>query len=112
MFKVNNEDTRTTPLSYRSQSIDLLSKSMNWFLYDRRRRSGVFIANFERISHLAPLISLIHFFYFGGGKEILKVLYLNGKTFKKSKSSNFRMEFYFLLNKVVKSYVYCEIGFS
>ena len=67
MSKVNNEDTRTTPLSYRSQSIDLLSKSMNWFLYDRCR-SGVFIANFERISHLAPLISLIHFFLFGGRK--------------------------------------------
>ena len=27
------------------------------------------------------------------------------------KASTFRMEFYFFINKVVKSYVYCEISF-
>ena len=33
LLKVNNRDTRTT-LSYRNQSVDLKSKSTDWFLYD------------------------------------------------------------------------------
>ena len=28
------------PLSYRNQSIDLLCKSMDWFLYDKGLRHG------------------------------------------------------------------------
>ena len=39
MFKVNNKDTRTTP----------------------RRRSGVFIVNFEHILHLALVASFVNF---------------------------------------------------
>ena len=37
MFKVNNKDTKTTPV----------------------RRSDVFISNFEHISHLAPVFLLL-----------------------------------------------------
>ena len=65
MFKVSNRNTRTgceicskltikTPGQHhlkRNQSIDLQSKSMNCSVYERRR-SRVFIVNFEHISHL------------------------------------------------------------
>ena len=37
--------SRRIPLSYRNQSIDLHSKSMNWFLYDNGLR-------LERVKHL------------------------------------------------------------
>ena len=32
--------SRRRPLSYRNQSIDLLCKSMDWFLYDNGLRHG------------------------------------------------------------------------
>ena len=61
LFKVNNRNIRArceiclksaikTPerCSYRNQSIDMQSKSMDWFLYGRR--SGLFIVNFEHFS--------------------------------------------------------------
>ena len=35
---VNLTLSRRRPLSYRSQSIDLLSKSVDWFLYDNGLR--------------------------------------------------------------------------
>ena len=62
MFKVNNKSTTTTsfPL-YRNQSIDLQSETIVWFLYDgERRRSGVFIVNFEHIS-LFSSVSIVDF---------------------------------------------------
>ena len=43
MLKVNKEDIRTmSSLSYRSHYIDVLRKSMNWFLYNRERLVLVF----------------------------------------------------------------------
>ena len=47
MLKVNNKDTRTTPLSL------LLTLNIFWC------RSGVFIANFEHILHLALVFLLL-----------------------------------------------------
>ena len=44
MFKVNNKDTRTTPLAS---------------LITLRRHSGMFILNFEPISHLAVVFLLL-----------------------------------------------------
>ena len=49
MFKVNNKDTRTTP----------------W------RRSGIFIVNFEHISHLVLVFLLLSLnMYLPAGNEI------------------------------------------
>ena len=44
MFKVNNEDTKTTQILKR-----------NW------RRFGVFIVNFEHISHRCSSVSIVNF---------------------------------------------------
>ena len=44
MFKVNNKDTKTTPIAF-------------WNL----RRFGVFIINFEHISHLRSSVSVVNF---------------------------------------------------
>ena len=50
MFKVNNKDTRTTPIC---------SKLTIMTLERRRRGSGVFIVNSEHISHLALVFLLL-----------------------------------------------------
>ena len=47
MFKVNNKDTRTT------QGLHKTFRGTTW------RRSGVFIVNFEHISHLVLLFLLL-----------------------------------------------------
>ena len=44
------------PLSYRNQSIDLLCKWMDWFIYDNDPRH-------ERVKNLCVTFSLIHLFY-------------------------------------------------
>ena len=52
MSKVNNESTRTVTETYLKLTIEI-SERHQW------RRSGVFIANFEQISHIALVISLL-----------------------------------------------------
>ena len=47
MFKVNYKDVRTPLVSF-------------WCFYCYRRRSGVFIINFEHISHLALMFLLLN----------------------------------------------------
>ena len=48
-------------LSYKNQSIDLQSKSVGWFLYDRdQRRSSVFFVNFEHTLHLFLVLLLLN----------------------------------------------------
>ena len=42
----------TEPLSYRNQSIDLLCKSMDWFMYDncsRHEKVKCYIKRFEQV---------------------------------------------------------------
>ena len=53
MFKVNNKDTKTTP-----------------------RRFGVFIVNFERISHLCSSVSIVNFEQVNNG-WVLTVVFEN-----------------------------------
>ena len=47
-------------LSYRNQSIDLLSKSVDWFLYDRNLRHER--VNFQPIQHNMQHIGLVFLF--------------------------------------------------
>ena len=51
MFKVNNRDTRTMCEICSKLTINLPER--------RRRRSGIFIVNFEHISHLALVFLLL-----------------------------------------------------
>ena len=44
--------SRKRPLSYRNQSIDLQSKSMDWFLYD----NGLFL---ERVNNTADYLLIL-----------------------------------------------------
>ena len=59
MFKVNNEDTRMTPMAWKRCEIRLLltvktPERRQWFC------SGVFIVNFEHISHLALQLGFLY----------------------------------------------------
>ena len=58
MFKVNNKDTRTTPMAY--MACEICSK-LTIKIPERRqwRRSGIFIVNFEHISQLALVFLLL-----------------------------------------------------
>ena len=52
MFKVNNKDTKTTPMVF-------------W----NSRRFGAFIVNFEHISHLCSSVSIVNFEHVIAGWE-------------------------------------------
>ena len=54
MFKVNNKDTGTTPGHYHTKTSPLICRANQWngFNMSDWRPSGVFIVNFEHISHL------------------------------------------------------------
>ena len=53
MLKVSNKDTRTTPLVKEQRYSNFEHISRHW------RRSGVFIVNFEHISHIALVFTLL-----------------------------------------------------
>ena len=54
MFKINNKDTRTTPL----YPLKTNRKVFGSFQGIERRRFGVFIVKFEHISHLVLVFLL------------------------------------------------------
>ena len=64
--------SRRRPLSYRNQSIDLLRKSMDWFLYDNglhneRVKQQNFVYVLLSVENITLLVTLTHFrpmFYF------------------------------------------------
>ena len=56
MFKVNNKDTRTTPIETLEQGVKYVQSQQS---QSQRRRSGVFIVNFEHISHLVLVFLLL-----------------------------------------------------
>ena len=75
MFKVNNEDTKTTQILKR-----------NW------RRFGVFIVNFEHISHLCSSVSIVNFEHVTAGWDVIK-------TSKNWANLHFKPQFHSFLNK-------------
>ena len=52
MFKVNNKDTRTTPLASDTFSDVGIACNFTKYITPTWRRSGVFIVNIEHNSHL------------------------------------------------------------
>ena len=59
MFKINNKDTRTTRLNAIPPDEGLEPATLRLKVWCSTRRSGVFIVNFEHISHLALVFLLL-----------------------------------------------------
>ena len=70
--------SRKRPFSYRNQSIDLQSKSMDWFLYD----NGLFL---ERVNNTADYLLILPY-----SKDLWDISYISNKKLISGKMNSYR----------------------
>ena len=102
IFKVNDKDTKTTPLALTIKT----PKRLHW------RRFGVFIVNFEHISHFCSSVSIVNFEQVNAGWTITYWRHLAKVIDKKAIVGENYIWHYLVLLQMFAVLLLIKVGFA